>query len=80
MKQPKHKIERTLAELLQEDPGLRYRLQSQGKWHDVNPRWAEGSVDLPSDGIIRGVHPWAASPFIREVMGNGRKPKKRESE
>lgn len=52
-------IHKTLAQLLAEDPGLKDRLKAEGRWHDdIKPAWAEGSVLLSVDGVVRGVHPW----------------------
>lgn len=49
---------KTLAQLLAEDPDLECRLKAEGKWRKVNAAWADGSVPLSVDGVVRGVHPW----------------------
>jgi len=74
----KPKFTKTLAQFLAEDPGLQVKLKAEGKWHKVNPAWADGSVPLPTDGLRVGIHPWAASPFMREVLG--REPKRKGEE
>lgn len=51
-------IRKTLGQLLAEDPDLEYRLKADGKWRKVSTAWADGSVPLSVDGVVRGVHPW----------------------